>query len=70
LARSAGTAEIELGELRKSLQPETDRQISIWVSLARLETLSAFGNLDDMHAAMDRLSLLCECKSIEGNDGA
>jgi len=44
--------------------------ISIWVSLARLETLSAFGNLDDMHAAMDRLSLLCECKSIEGNDGA
>ncbi len=70
LARSAGTAEIDLGELRKCLQPETDRQISIWVSLARLETLSAFGNLDGMHAAMDRLSLLCECKSIEGNDGA
>ena len=70
LARSAGTAEIDLGELRKSLQPETDRQISIWVSLARLETLSAFGNLEDMHAAMDRLFLLCERKSGEGEDGA
>jgi hypothetical protein len=70
LARSAGTAEIDLGELRKSLQPETDRQISIWVSLARLETLSAFGNLEDVHAAMDRLFLLCERKSGEGEDGA
>jgi hypothetical protein len=70
LARSAGTAEIDLGDLRKSLQPETDRQISIWVSLARLETLSAFGNLEDMHAAMDRLFLLCERKSGEGDDGA
>ena len=67
LARSAGTAEIELGELRKSLQPETDRQISIWVSLARLETLSTFGNLEDVHAAMDRLFLLCEHKSDEGS---
>lgn len=29
LARSVGTAEINLEELRKSLQSETDRQISI-----------------------------------------
>jgi len=65
LACSAGTAEIDLGELRENLQPETDRQISIWVTLARLETLSAFGNLDDMHATMDRLFLLCEGKSGE-----
>jgi hypothetical protein len=65
LARSSGTAEIDLEELRKSLQSETDRQISIWVSLARLETVSAFGNLEDVHAAMDRLFLLCERKSGE-----
>jgi hypothetical protein len=70
LARSAGTAEINLGELRKSLQPETDRQISIWVSLARLETLSSFGNLEDMHAAMDRLFLLLKPKSDEDNNAA
>jgi hypothetical protein len=69
LASSAGSAEIDLGELRESLQPEIDHQISIWVNLARSETLSAFGNLDDMHAAMDRHSLLCECKSIESNNG-
>jgi hypothetical protein len=69
LASSAGTAEIDLGELRESLQPETDRQISIWVSLARLETLSAFGKIGDVHAAMDRLFLLCERKSGKCDDG-
>jgi hypothetical protein len=65
LASSAGIAEIDLGGLRESLQPEIDRQISIWFSLARLETVSAFGNLADVHAAMDRLFLLCERKSGE-----
>jgi hypothetical protein len=70
LASSAGTAEIDLGGLRESLQPEIDHQISIWVNLARLEMLSAFGNLKDVHAAMQRLFLLCESKSGEGDDGA
>ena len=65
MARSEGTTEIDLAELRESLQPEIDRQISIWFSLARLETVSAFGNLADVHAAMDRLFLLCERKSGE-----
>jgi hypothetical protein len=68
MARSEGTAEIDLAEIRERLQPEIERQISIWVNLARLETVSAFGNLGDVHAAMDRLFLLCKRKSGEGDD--
>jgi hypothetical protein len=63
MARSEGTAEIDLGGLRESLRPEIDRQVSIWVNLARLETVSAFGSPVDVHAAMDRLFLLCERQS-------
>ena len=70
MARSEGTAEIDLAELRESLQPEIDRQISIWVNLARLEMLSAFGNIADVHAAMHRLFHLCERKSGDGDDVA
>ena len=69
LARSVGAAEIDLEQLRKSLQSETDRQVSIWNSLARVETLSAFGSVEEMHAAMDQVFLLCESKSGEGNNG-
>ena len=64
MARSEGTTEIDLAELRESLQPEIDRQISIWFSLARLETVSAFGNLADVHATRntkcpeDRMNVL------------
>jgi hypothetical protein len=60
LARSVGIAEINLEELRKSLQSETDHQISIWISLARVATFGAFGNAAEMHAAMDSCFLLCE----------
>ena len=70
MARSEGAAEIDLAELRESLRPEIDRQVSIWVNLARLEMLSAFGNTVDVHGAMDRLVLLCEGKSREGDDRA
>jgi len=63
MARSEGAVEIDLAELRESLRPEIDRQVSIWVNLARLETVSAFGSLVDVHAAMDRLFLLCERQS-------
>ncbi|MBZ5547400.1 MAG: hypothetical protein LAO22_05430 [Acidobacteriia bacterium] len=60
LARSLGSAEINLEDLRKSLQSETDRQISVWISLARVATLSVFGNDEEMDAAMDQHFLLCE----------
>jgi hypothetical protein len=52
LAVEVGAAEINLEELRNSLQSETNRKISIWVNLARLEMLSTFGKTDEMHAAM------------------
>jgi hypothetical protein len=60
LARSAGAVEINLEEIRESLQSEIDCQISIWIELSRLATLSAFGNVREIHAAMDQVSLLCE----------
>jgi hypothetical protein len=43
LARAVGTAELNLEELRDSLQSIIDRQISIWVHLARTSALSTFG---------------------------
>ncbi len=63
LARAADTAEINLEELRKSLQSEADRQVSLWTSLAHMNAFGALGNSQEMHAAMDRLLLLCESKS-------
>jgi 3'-phosphoadenosine 5'-phosphosulfate sulfotransferase (PAPS reductase)/FAD synthetase len=50
LARAVDVAEINLEELRNSLQSETDRQISIWVHLAWTETLSLFGTEKEMQA--------------------
>jgi hypothetical protein len=51
LAVEVGDAEINLEELRNSLQSETDRRISTWVSLARMEMLSLFGKTEELHAA-------------------
>ena len=65
LAVEVGAAEINLEELRNSLQSETDRKISIWVSLARVEMLSTFGKTDEMHAAMAQGFLLFKSKSDE-----
>jgi hypothetical protein len=47
LASSLGSTGIGLEELRTSLQSEIDHQISIWLSLARLATLRAFGSDGD-----------------------
>jgi len=54
LARATGAAEINLGKFRNSLQKETDHQISIWISIARVEALSLFGTEEQVHAAMDQ----------------
>jgi hypothetical protein len=67
LARSVGSADIDLEEVRKSLQSESDRMISLWVSLARQVMLSLFGTTGEMHAAMDQVFLLCELNSREAN---
>ena len=63
LAHSVGAPVIDLEELRKSLRSETDRQIAIWISLARGVTLGTFGNAQELHAEMDRCFLLCEANS-------
>jgi len=53
VARGVDVAPISLEELRNSLQPETDRQVGIWVRLARSAMLSTFGTEKEMHAAME-----------------
>ena len=63
LAVEVGAAEINLEELRTSLQSEIDRRSAIWAGLARMEMFSLFGKTKEMHAAMDQLSLLLEPKS-------
>ena len=57
LAVEVSAVEINLEELRNSLQSETDRRISIWVNLARGEMLSLFGKTEELHAAMSLASL-------------
>jgi hypothetical protein len=64
LAVGVGAAEIDLEELRNSLQSETDRKISIWVSLARGEMLNLFGKTEEMHAAMKQFLLMFGPKSV------
>lgn len=68
LAVEVGAAEMDLEELRTSLQSETDRRIAIWVSLARVEMLGTFGKTEEIHAAMDQCYLLFEPNSGEGNN--
>ena len=65
LASEVGAAEIDLEELRNSLRSETDRRISTWVNLARVEMLSLFGKTEEVHAAMDKCSILFKSKCPE-----
>lgn len=46
LAFAVGAAEINLEELRKSLQTTTHRTVSIWINQARLEMLILFGTTE------------------------
>jgi hypothetical protein len=68
LARAVDVAEINLEELRNSLQSETDRQISIWVRLAWTETLSLFGTEKEVRAAMEQSFLLFKSNRGEASD--
>ena len=69
LARAVDAAEINLEEVRHSLQSETDCQISIWVHLAQTETLSLFGTEKEMDAAMEKGFLLFKsnCGEMSGS---
>lgn len=64
-ARLVGVSEINLEGLRRSLQSHTDRQVSIWINLARVAALGMFGTEEQMHAAMDQYVLLFGPKSDE-----
>jgi hypothetical protein len=68
LAREVDVAEINLEELRNSLQSETDRQIFIWVHLAWTETLSLFGTEKEMQAQIERDLLLFKSNGSEVSD--
>jgi hypothetical protein len=63
LARAVDVAEINLEDLRNSLQAETDLQVSIWVNQARIEMLSTFGTEKEMHAAIEQSLLLLKSNS-------
>jgi hypothetical protein len=56
LARAAGATEVNLEELRDSLQSRIDQQISIWVHLARTEMLNTLGSVQ--HLTVMALKLL------------
>jgi hypothetical protein len=68
LAVEVGAAEINMEKLRNSLQSEADWQVSILVSNARVTMLSLFGEMEELHAAMDQVFLLFEPKTGEGNN--
>jgi hypothetical protein len=54
LADELEIAEINIEQIRTSLQSETDRQVSVWVSRARVTMLHLFGTPEETHAAMDQ----------------
>jgi hypothetical protein len=62
-----GAAEINLEELRNSLQSETDSKISIWVHLARVAALNTFGTEKETQAAMEQTFLLLNSNGNEAN---
>jgi hypothetical protein len=68
LAQAPDVAEINLEELRNSLQSEIDNQVSVWINLARVEALGQFGTVEQMQAAMDRLFVLCEPRAAPGGN--
>jgi hypothetical protein len=63
LAFAVGAAEINLEEPRKSLKTTTDRTVSIWVNLARLEMLRLFGTPTEVRTALDQGFRLFEPES-------
>jgi hypothetical protein len=68
LARAVDADEINLEELRNSLQSQTDRQVSIWVHLARVQALDLFGTKKETHAAMEQSFLLFKSNCGEVSD--
>jgi hypothetical protein len=68
LTRAVGDAELNLESLRDSLQSIIDRQISIWVHLARAQSLSLFGTEKEVHAALEQGLLLIKSDCGEASN--
>jgi hypothetical protein len=68
LARAVDVAEINLEELRNSLQSETDRQVFVWVHLAHVQALDLFGTEKETLAAMEQSLLLFKSNCGETSD--
>ncbi len=67
-AVKVASAQIDLEEVRDNLQSEIDRQISIWVHLARTVALSLFGTEKEIHAAMEQSYRLFKPNCCEASD--
>ena len=68
LAREVGAEAINLEEHRESLQSGIERQAAIWINLARVAALGAFGTDEQMHAAADQYALFFEPRAQERQD--
>jgi hypothetical protein len=66
LAVELGAAEIDLEDLRDSLQSEVERTVTIWVHQARLEMLTLFGEMEETRSALDQHFLLCQPPPLSG----
>ncbi|HLM81432.1 MAG TPA: hypothetical protein VK302_12480 [Terriglobales bacterium] len=62
LADALDIVEINLEELRSSLQSQIERQVSSWASMGRASMLGLFGTIEEMHVAMDQGFRLCRAE--------
>jgi hypothetical protein len=67
-AVKVASTQIDLEEVRDNLQSEIDRQISIWVHLARTVALSLFGTEKEIDAAMEQSYRLFKPNCCEASD--
>lgn len=70
LAVAVGAAEVNLEELRNSLQSEIDEKSSTWLDLGRMQMLHLFGNTEELHAAMNQCFRLFGPKAGERTNTA
>jgi hypothetical protein len=68
LAEALHVAQINLDQLRSSLQAEIDRKTATWFSQGRVTMLDLFGTPEETHAAIVNTFALLEPKSVESNN--
>jgi hypothetical protein len=63
IAVEVGVPEIDLDQVRKTLQPETERTVSIWLNLAKITMLDLFGTTGETETEIERVRI------FSGKDG-